>query len=95
MLVLAGSARFSISGVTPIDKQDVIRINRDTRYSIGVFDLTNPLTITLPDTKGRFISMQVINEDEYTKSVKYNAGDYTITKERSVLDMYALSFVSW
>lgn len=72
---------FHIRKVTPIEKQDVIRMNRDTRYSIGVFDLTNPLTVTLPDAKGRFISMQVINEDEYTKSVEYDPGDYKFTKE--------------
>ncbi|HPR86301.1 MAG TPA: DUF1214 domain-containing protein [Prolixibacteraceae bacterium] len=72
---------FHLQAVTPIDKQDVIRMNRDTRYSIGIFDLTNPLTVTLPDTKGRFISMQVLNEDEYTKAVYYKAGDYTFTKE--------------
>ena len=72
---------FHFRAITPIDKQDVARLNRDTRYSIGVFDLTNPLTITFPDTKGRFISMQVINEDEFTKSVKYNPGDYSLTRE--------------
>ena len=72
---------FHIRAVTPIDKQDFIRMNRDTRYSIGVFDLTNPLTVTLPDTKGRFISMQVLNEDEYTKAVHYNAGNYTFNSE--------------
>jgi hypothetical protein len=72
---------FHFRATTPIDKQDVARLNRDTRYSIGVFDLTNPLTITLPDTKGRFISMQVINEDEYTKSIKYNAGNFTFNRE--------------
>ena len=72
---------FHLRAVTPIDKQDVIRMNRDTRYSIGVFDLTNPLTVTLPDTKGRFISMQVINQDEYTKAVNYNPGSYKFTKE--------------
>jgi hypothetical protein len=73
---------FHIRSLTPIDKQDVVRMNRDTRYSIGVFDLTNPVTVTLPDSKGRYISMQVINEDEYTKTVEYNAGDYTITKDK-------------
>jgi hypothetical protein len=72
---------FNIGAVTPIDKQDVIRMNRDTRYSIGVFDLTSPLTVTLPDTKGKFISMQVINEDEYTKAVNYNPGVYKFTRE--------------
>jgi len=79
---LGGFGRFfHLQAVTPLDRQDVVRMNRDTRYSIGIFDLTNPLTVTLPDTKGRFISMQVINEDEYTKSVEYNPGDYTLTRE--------------
>ena len=72
---------FHLRAVTPIDKQDVIRMNRDTRYSLGVFDLTNPLTVTLPETKGRFISMQVINQDEYTKAVHYNPGTYKFTSE--------------
>ena len=34
-----------IRNPTPIDKQDVIRMNRDTLYSAGVFDLTEPVTI--------------------------------------------------
>jgi hypothetical protein len=73
---------FHLRSVTPINKQDVIRMNRDTRYSIGVFDLTNPLSVTLPETKGRFISMQVINQDEYTKAVYYKPGTYKFTKEK-------------
>ena len=33
-----------------IDKQDVVRMNRDTLYSSGVFDLEGaPVTVTLPD----------------------------------------------
>jgi hypothetical protein len=64
---------------TPIDKQDVIRMNRDTIYSIGVFDLTEPVTIVKPDSKGRFQSMQVINEDHYTLAVDYEPGEYTFT----------------
>ncbi len=31
-----------------LDKQDVIRMNRDTIYSVGVFDLTTPVTIVKP-----------------------------------------------
>ena len=47
----------------PIDNQPVIRINRDTLYSSGVFDLdAGPVTITLPDRKGRFRSMQVFEQ---------------------------------
>jgi hypothetical protein len=73
---------FHIRTLSPIKKQDVIRSNRDTRYSIGIFDLSQPLTVTLPDSKERYISMQVINQDEYTKSVIYKTGNHTFTQEK-------------
>jgi hypothetical protein len=71
-----------ISKPTPIDQQNVVRMNRDTIYSLGVFDLTTPLTITKPDTGKRFQSMQVLNEDQYTQMVAYKPGAYTLTKEK-------------
>ncbi len=65
-----------------IDNQSVIRLNRDTLYSSAVFDLdAGPVTITLPDPGKRFMSMQVIDEDEYTPLVAYGAGTHTLTKE--------------
>ncbi len=67
---------------TPIDKQTVIRMNRDTLYSAAVFDLdAGPVTITLPDAGRRFMSMQVIDEDQYTHTVVYGAGRHTLTRE--------------
>jgi hypothetical protein len=43
---------------TTIDKQFVVRMNRDTLYSASVFDLdAGPVTITLPDTGKRFMFM--------------------------------------
>jgi len=48
-----------------------------------VFDLdAGPVTITLPDAGKRFMSMQVIDEDEYTPEVDYGAGTHTLTKEK-------------
>jgi hypothetical protein len=39
--------------------------NRDTLYSLSVFDLdAGPVTVTLPNAGQRFISMQVIDEDQ-------------------------------
>jgi len=68
---------------TPIDRQDVIRMNRDTLYSAAVFDLdAAPVTITLPDAGRRFMSMQVISEDQYTAMVVYGKGSYTLTREQ-------------
>ena len=68
---------------TPLARQTVIRMNRDTLYSAAVFDLdAGPVTITLPDPGKRFLSMQVIDEDEYTPEVVYGAGVHTLTKDR-------------
>jgi len=66
-----------------IDHQDVVRMNRDTIYSAGVFDLdAAPVTITLPDPGKRFMSMQVISQDHYTTEVVYEPGDHNYTKEK-------------
>lgn len=70
------------SGPADVNHQSIIRTNRDTRYSYGIFDLNSPLTITLPDTKGRFQSMMVINEDSYIR-VFYEPGTYTLTKDNT------------
>ena len=60
----------------------VVRPNRDTLYSGAVFDYdAGPVTITLPDAGNRFMSMQVIDEDQYTHAVYYGAGRYTMTRE--------------
>jgi hypothetical protein len=67
-----------------IDKQVVIRPNRDTLYSSAVFDLdAGPVAVTLPDAAGRFRSMQVINEDHYVVGdVQYDAGTYSYDKAK-------------
>lgn len=72
---------YNIRKPTPIDAQKIIRMNRDTLYSIVVVDLTSPVTITKPDTGSRFQSMQVLNEDEYTTMVVYKPGKYTLTQD--------------
>jgi hypothetical protein len=66
---------------TPLDRQNVIRMNRDTLYSLSVFDLdAGPVTVALPDAGRRFMSMQVIDEDHYTPEVIYDAGSHTFTR---------------
>jgi hypothetical protein len=65
-----------------IDHQTVIRLNRDTLYSFGVFDLNAaPVTVTLPDAGDRYMAIQVINEDHYALDVIYKPGPHTFTKE--------------
>ena len=68
--------------LAPIDQRGIIRPNRDTLYSMAVFDFdAGPVTITLPDPGKRFMAMQAINEDQYTRSVYYGAGSRTLTRE--------------
>lgn len=65
-----------------IDNQTVIRLNRDTLYSFGVFDLdAGDLTVTLPEAGGRFMSVQAISEDHYTPFVFYAPDSRTITRD--------------
>jgi hypothetical protein len=68
---------------TEIDKQMVIRMNRDTLYSNAVFDLdAGPVTITMPDAGKRFMSLQVIDEDHYVPAVFYGGGSHTLSKDQ-------------
>ncbi len=77
----------------PVGQRGIIRPNRDMLYSMAVFDLdAGPVTVTLPDAGKRFMAMQVINEDQYTRSVHYRAGSYTLTRE-TVGTRYAVAVV--
>lgn len=68
--------------VTPVDQQTGVRQNRDTLYSVAVIDLdAGPATITLPDAGRRFVSLQLINEDEYSPPTIYTAGPHRITRQ--------------
>ena len=57
---------FHLRAPTPIDQQKVIRMNRDTLYSSAVLDLSEPATVIMPETGGRYQSLQVINQDHYS-----------------------------
>lgn len=77
----------------PLDKQTIIRLNRDTLYSSGVFDLNaGPVTVTIPDAGKRFISMQVFDEDQYTHRVAYKRGSYTLTRDAIGTRYVAVAF---
>lgn len=64
-----------------VDKQVTVRGNRDTLYSFGVFDLASPLTITLPDTKGRYQSLMVVNQD-HSIAAAYGPKTVTLTQDK-------------
>jgi hypothetical protein len=67
-----------------MDKQGVIRSNRDTLYSMAVVDLdAGPVTITLPDAGKRFRSLMIVNEDHYIiGDIEYRAGKYSYDRNK-------------
>jgi hypothetical protein len=68
--------------LAPPLQQGIVRPNRDTLYSLAIFDLdAGPVTIKLPDGARRFMAMQVVNEDQYTTGVYYGEGSHTLTRE--------------
>lgn len=67
----------------PLDKVTVVRVNRDTLYSVGVFDLdAGPVQVTLPDAGQRFLSLVAINQDQHVLAARYQPGTYTFSREQ-------------
>ena len=84
---------FHYRELKPLDEQKIVRPNRDTLYSEGIFDLdAGPVTITLPDAGDRFMSMQLVSEDNYVPAVFYGAGTHEVTSE-SVGTRYVLVLI--
>lgn len=76
--------------VYSVENQTTIRGNRDTLYSMGVYDLAaGPVTIVKPDSPNRFQSLLVIDQDEYNPVLKNGAGEVTLTID-NVGTRYAL-----
>ncbi|GAA4835889.1 DUF1254 domain-containing protein [Algivirga pacifica] len=64
---------------TPLDKQTVIRMNRDVLYSGGVFDAREGLEITFPEMPDdRYASIYILDNDHYVEEIIYEPGDYTV-----------------
>ncbi|WP_254525967.1 DUF1214 domain-containing protein [Natrinema caseinilyticum] len=72
---------YNFRDITPVSEQLDVEANRDTIYSLGVFDLTEPVTITLPDSGDRYQSMNVQNENQYVKLSVTEPGTYTISQD--------------
>lgn len=64
---------------TPLDHQSVIRMNRDTLYSLAVVDISAGAILTLPDGGGRYLTVMVVNEDGYVNRVFREPGAHRLT----------------
>ena len=65
-----------------VDKQVTHSGNRDTIYSFGIFDLSkSPLTIELPETNGRYMSLMLVSQDHDIYPAYYAPGKWTFTEK--------------
>jgi len=65
--------------VYPVKNQTTIRGNRDTLYSMGVYDLTSPVTIVKPASPDRFQSLLIVDQDMYNPVFKNCPGEVELT----------------
>ena len=63
-----------------VHHQVTVRANRDTLYSFGVFDLTAPLTVHLPEPDGRYQSLMTVSQDHSTEP-HYSPAVVTLTTD--------------
>ena len=73
--------------LAPLDRQPVIRQNRDTLYSVAIVDVgCDEAVLEIPDLGDRYISVMVINQDHYINRVFHRAGTYRLTKDEFCTD---------
>lgn len=82
---------FHVREAYDVHSKITVRPNRDTIYSWGVFDLTSPLTIGLPDPKGRYQSLMIVSQD-HSIWAEYGPKDVILT-EKNVGTRYVLLLV--
>jgi hypothetical protein len=66
----------------PLDHQTVIRMNRDTLYSAAIVDTSEGVTVTIPASGDRYLSVMVVNQDHYINNVLHDPGEHTLSAEQ-------------
>ena len=80
------NAFFHFRRPTPLDRQSVIRMNRDVLYSGGVFDAEEGITVDFPAMPdGRYASVFVIDNDHYVVDILHEAGTHRVRGETRFL----------
>ena len=77
---------FHFRSPTPLDMQNVIRMNRDTLYSMGVVDTSAGATLTVPALpEDRYASVYLVDNDHYCPFVIYKSGTHELPRDTKYL----------
>jgi len=72
--------------LVPLDRQTVIRMNRDVLYSGAVVDVEKGATVTFPEIPGgRYASILLVDNDHYCPLVIYKPGTYKLPQDTKYL----------
>lgn len=72
-----------------IDRQTVIRLNRDTLYSFAIVDISQGASFTIPEHGDRYLSAMVVNADHYINRIFHSPGEHHLT-----VDEYGSPYVA-
>ena len=76
-----GVNKFFTMPVPPSDpaKQFVVRMNRDTPYSLSIIDMSSDdVYVTVPETE-KYVTIQIVDENHETQPMIYGSGKHKIT----------------
>lgn len=79
---------FCFRQVTPLDKQTVVRMNKDTLYAAAIVDTAKGASITVPPMPdGRYCSVMLVDNDHYSAGVNYTAGTHPLPPHTKYLGL--------
>jgi hypothetical protein len=77
---------FPFRNVTPLDRQTVVRMNKDTLYSVALVDTSKGATITVPEMPAdRYFSVLILDNDHYCPGVIYTSGTHELPRDTKYL----------
>ncbi|MEH6571303.1 MAG: DUF1254 domain-containing protein [Halioglobus sp.] len=65
----------------PLDRQRNMQMNRDTIYSSAVVDISKGASVSFPNSGDRYMSIAIVNEDNYTTAVYHGGEAIELTME--------------
>ncbi|MGX7731907.1 DUF1254 domain-containing protein [Rhodococcus sp. 2H158] len=64
-----------------VEQQTVIRMNRDTLYSLAIVDTSEGATLTIPDGGRRYMSVMVVDQDHHVDRILHDPGEHRFTAD--------------
>jgi hypothetical protein len=74
----------------PLDRQRNMQMNRDTIYSSAVIDISAGASVSFPSSGDRYMSIAIVNEDNYTTAVFHDGEAIELTMEEHGTPFVAL-----